>query len=411
MVSAAVTASLPAWLNSASLASKTTLAEPPEDGGKLGLELVRHLLGFGARDLEVVGQGAVEGGGRTADRHHHCEPQGDDEPAVAVGELAEAVEHQGHVSADLGKGWRWSWPGWLLPEAASGRANPEPSRPMESIRSWRRMDRDSGGEGSAAPEEPDVHGGFAAGDDGTGQGAEVQLVELDAVAEALAGRGNDLDGAVVPGFQLGPAELRIGLAQAVQLGQRSHRHGVCELHEGCPGRFQEGFPGRAQPELLECLVQEAEGDGGNGRLGAAEVVEEGAAGDAGGVGDVLDREVAGAVGPEQRQGGVGDGLAGGRFVQFAARRLPSGRTPLRGALGDGEAGTRTYTTCIVCTPGNFLDRISGVANLHRKMKGSEQLPLKGPRRDWNHVLEETTTNRSRGTGCRPGDSTCHVPRE
>ena len=99
---------------------------------------------------------------------------------------------------------------------------------------------------------------------------------------------------MVPGFQLGPAELRIGLAQAVQLGQRSHRHRVCEFHEGRPGRFQEGFPGRAQPELLECLVQEAEGDGGNGRLGAAEVVEEGAAGDAGGVGDVLDREVAGA---------------------------------------------------------------------------------------------------------------------
>ena len=61
-------------------------------GGQLLLELVRHLLGFGARDLEVVGHGAVEGGGRAADGHHHCEPERDDEPAVAVGELAEAVE-------------------------------------------------------------------------------------------------------------------------------------------------------------------------------------------------------------------------------------------------------------------------------------------------------------------------------
>ena len=36
------------------------------------------------------------------------------------------------------------------------------------------------GEGAAAAGEPDVHGGFAAGDDGAGQGAEVQFVEFDA---------------------------------------------------------------------------------------------------------------------------------------------------------------------------------------------------------------------------------------
>ena len=60
--------------------------------GELLLEFVCHLLGFGSRDLEVVGQRAVEGGCRAAHRHHHCEPQRDDEPAVAVRELAEAVE-------------------------------------------------------------------------------------------------------------------------------------------------------------------------------------------------------------------------------------------------------------------------------------------------------------------------------
>ena len=39
MVSAAETASLPAWLNWAPLASKTTLAEPPEEEGSSFLSL------------------------------------------------------------------------------------------------------------------------------------------------------------------------------------------------------------------------------------------------------------------------------------------------------------------------------------------------------------------------------------
>src|SRR5919112_537402 len=53
---------------------------------------------------------------------------------------------------------------------------------------------------SSATVEPDFHGGFAAGDDGTGKSPEIQLVHLVSrmVDPPLAGRGNDLLGAVVP---------------------------------------------------------------------------------------------------------------------------------------------------------------------------------------------------------------------
>lgn len=52
------------------------------------LQLVGHLLGFGARDGEVVGHGAVECRGRAANGHQDGEPQGDDQPAAAIRELA-----------------------------------------------------------------------------------------------------------------------------------------------------------------------------------------------------------------------------------------------------------------------------------------------------------------------------------
>ena len=80
------------------------VAEPPEAFGKLLLELVRHLLGLGAGDLEVVGHGAVEGGGRSAHSNKHGQPEGNDQPAAPVREPAEAVQEEGHVSADLWEG-------------------------------------------------------------------------------------------------------------------------------------------------------------------------------------------------------------------------------------------------------------------------------------------------------------------
>ena len=92
MVSAAETASLPAWRELAVLRLEHDAGRAAGGLGQLLLQLVRHLLGFSAGDLEVVGHGAVEGRSRAADGHQDGEPEGDDEPAVAVGELAETVE-------------------------------------------------------------------------------------------------------------------------------------------------------------------------------------------------------------------------------------------------------------------------------------------------------------------------------
>ena len=221
---------------------------------------------------------------------------------------------------------------------------------MESIRSWRRTDRDSGAEVAAAAGEPDVHGGFSARDDGAGEGAEVQFVDVAGRRQrkAFAGGVDDLFGAVVPGFQLGAAELGIGLAQAVELGHRCHGHGIGQFNEGRAGRFQDGFAGRAQPELLKCRVQEAERHRGEGRLGAAEVVEERAAGDPGGVGDVLHREVSGSPRAEQVHGGVRDGLPGGRLVQFAARGDDAGFAGAADGGGRGRAMGRHALTLRAC---------------------------------------------------------------
>ncbi len=207
-----------------------------------------------------------------------------------------------------------------------------------------------GGEVGAAPGEPDVHGGLAAGDDGTGQGAQVELVDGGArgSGEALAGGVDDLLGAVVPGFQFGAGQLRIRLGQAVQLGQGRHRHGIGQLHQGRARGFKDGFVGGAQPELLQGVVQEAVGHRGQCGFGAAEVVEEGPAGDPGGVGDVLDGEVPGPFAAQQCQGGVGDGLAGGGLVEFAARRRRA-----QGACRSGSVGTRLHYVQ-VCTLGKFF---------------------------------------------------------
>ena len=178
---------------------------------------------------------------------------------------------------------------------------------MASIRSWRRIDKRLGGEVGAAPGEPDVHGGLAAGDDGTGQCAEVELVEFGAggSGEAFPGRFDDLLGAVVPGFKFGAVQLRIRLGQAEQLGHRGHRHGIGQLHQGRPGGFEDGLVGGPQPELRQGVVQESVGHRGQRRLRAAEVVEEGAPGDAGGLGNVLHGEVPRALccagGPGRRR--------------------------------------------------------------------------------------------------------------
>lgn len=76
--------------------------------GRIGqgfFELVGHPLRFRAGDAEVVGHGAVEGGGRPSHGHQDCQPQRDDQPAAAIRKLAQAVEERGHVRTDL---WRWS---------------------------------------------------------------------------------------------------------------------------------------------------------------------------------------------------------------------------------------------------------------------------------------------------------------
>ena len=56
---------------------------------------------------------------------------------------------------------------------------------------------------SSAAVEPDLHGGLAAGDDGTGKSPEIQLNHLVGrmVDRPLAGGGDDLLGAVVPGLE------------------------------------------------------------------------------------------------------------------------------------------------------------------------------------------------------------------
>ena len=224
---------------------------------------------------------------------------------------------------------------------------------MESIRSWRRAAREAG------PRSPPRRANQ------TSRAALPQEMTEPARArrysssmspparqrKAFAGGVDDLSGAVVPGLELGAAELGIGLAQAVELGHRCHGHGIGQFNQGRAGRFQDGFAGRAQPELLERRVQEAERHRGQRRLGAAEVVEERAAGDPGGVGDVLHREVSGPRRTEQVHGGVGDGLPGGRLVQFAARgdvgpaRM---RRPVRRRASAGEADGGHALTLRAC---------------------------------------------------------------
>ena len=220
---------------------------------------------------------------------------------------------------------------------------------MESIRSWRRTDRDSG---ARSPPQRANQTSMAAFPQEMTEPARARrysssMSPAGRQRKAFAGGVDDLFGAVVPGFQLGAAELGVGLAQAVELGHRCHGHGIGQFNEGCAGRFQDGLACRAEPELLKCRVQEAERHRGERRLGAAEVVEERAAGDPGGVGDVLHREVSGSPRAEQVHGGVRDGLPGSGLVQFAARgdagfagwRRPGRR---RGRV----MRARAYTTCM-----------------------------------------------------------------
>ncbi|BAS13296.1 hypothetical protein AHiyo8_15990 [Arthrobacter sp. Hiyo8] len=166
--------------------------------------------------------------------------------------------------------------------------------------------------------EPDAHGCLAAGNDGPCQSPQIELVDIR--AEATTGSVDDLSGAVVPGFQFGTHQGTVVVGEAEEFGHGGNRHRVSQRREGGPGGIEDGFVRRAQSELFQGMVQEAFGHGRQGCFEAGEVVEEGAPGYAGFFRDVFHGEIAGPLAAQHGEGRVGDRLAGGQFVLFAARR-------------------------------------------------------------------------------------------
>src|SRR4029453_2152839 len=121
-------------------------------------------------------------------------------------------------------------------------------------------------------------------------------------SKSLAGGVDNLPRAVFPCFEFGTGQGTVLLGETEKFGHRCYRHGVSEGHQRGLCGFEDRFLGWPQPELLKGAIHEAVGHGCQGSLEAREVVEEGPSGNACAGGDVLHREIAGAVAAEKVKG-------------------------------------------------------------------------------------------------------------